>query len=435
MEDLLGGHPVPDDIQTILRRRRGGGRPLPGPMAETLGNAFTADLAGVRIHTDPEAASVSRYLQAEAFAYGQDLYFSTGAYQPHTSSGQKLLAHEVAHTLQSGRGPSAAPVIGRANDPAEREADDLANSALRSTARTGPEGAPKQYQPHASMEGTLARKLSLRGPERPDPDELITDFLIRKFAGFTVPEAYSARDDFRSVADFPGQAIRSLWRDRYWHSVNVSTDGGQEQFTQKIVQRMEALGENRQLIRLAHPRPKEVIMHNDPRYRLEAGHIPVIVNRPPSGEVSFTINGLNTCIGVIMELTDGDQIHRVSASHFVTPEAVAVSRDRGEARRWLRPDAQDQLDAQIRATLGREGYLVVKLVRADLNDGTSRAQTESAMELIRDHIGLVRKLYTYQLHLGDSLEYVLDMDGGWQIGPGLEPIEIRGRRSGSAQGY
>jgi hypothetical protein len=133
-EDVLGGSAVPADVDAVLRRRRGAGSPLPSRTAEEMGAGFGADFSGVRVHTDSEAAGVAQRLQAQAFSYGSDLYFGTGTYRPESGSGRELIAHELAHVVQaqSGRGAaSAGTTVGRADDPAEREADSMAAGALR----------------------------------------------------------------------------------------------------------------------------------------------------------------------------------------------------------------------------------------------------------------------------------------------------------------
>jgi len=144
--DPLGGTAVEPGIATALSRRRGKGAPLNGELAASLGEHYGTDLSGVRVHTDREADTISRSVQAVAFSYGSDVYFSNGSYSPATSSGQRLLAHELAHVAQQGRSSSAAatsgPMIGRANDPAEAEADKMADGALSAIRRQATRTTP-----------------------------------------------------------------------------------------------------------------------------------------------------------------------------------------------------------------------------------------------------------------------------------------------------
>ena len=98
-----------------------------------MGEAMGADLSNVRIHTGDEPAALARSVQATAFTLGRDIFFGAGTYAPDMPSGQRLLAHELAHTVQDSRGGGSGggPLIGRAADPAEAEADRVADSVLR----------------------------------------------------------------------------------------------------------------------------------------------------------------------------------------------------------------------------------------------------------------------------------------------------------------
>ena len=71
---------------------------------------FGYDFAGVRIHANNHLAP---RLQARAFTIGPDIYFATGEFQPNTPSGQRIIGHELTHTIQQ----RAVPELGtdRAN--------------------------------------------------------------------------------------------------------------------------------------------------------------------------------------------------------------------------------------------------------------------------------------------------------------------------------
>lgn len=70
-----------------------------------------ADFSGVRIHTGARAAESSRAVNARAYTVGQHIVFDQGRYAPHTSAGQRLLAHELAHTVQQSK--NATPAAAR----------------------------------------------------------------------------------------------------------------------------------------------------------------------------------------------------------------------------------------------------------------------------------------------------------------------------------
>ena len=82
--------------------RRGGGNLEPDTRA-FMEPRFGADFSGVRIHTDAHAAAMTRRFRAEAFTVGSDVYFAPGRYSTGSDQGRRLLAHELAHTLQQDR--------------------------------------------------------------------------------------------------------------------------------------------------------------------------------------------------------------------------------------------------------------------------------------------------------------------------------------------
>lgn len=65
-----------------------------------MGNAFSFDFSSVRIHDDPAAHETASTLRAHALTAGGDIWFGSGAYQPGTSTGDRLIAHELAHVVQ-----------------------------------------------------------------------------------------------------------------------------------------------------------------------------------------------------------------------------------------------------------------------------------------------------------------------------------------------
>lgn len=85
------------------------GRPLPPGLRQFMEPRFGADFAGVQLHTDEDAATRSRALNAAAFTQGRHIFFDRGEYRPATEEGRELIAHELTHTLQQS-GASAGAV-------------------------------------------------------------------------------------------------------------------------------------------------------------------------------------------------------------------------------------------------------------------------------------------------------------------------------------
>jgi Domain of unknown function (DUF4157)/Bacterial protein of unknown function (DUF922) len=95
---------------------------------------FGHDFSRVRIHTDARAVESVRAVNALAYTVGEHLVFGAGQYAPHSTAGQKLLAHELAHVLQqSSAAPAPVGAMDRgASDPLERAADAVAEKILSS---------------------------------------------------------------------------------------------------------------------------------------------------------------------------------------------------------------------------------------------------------------------------------------------------------------
>ncbi|MCP4137890.1 MAG: DUF4157 domain-containing protein [bacterium] len=54
--------------------------------------------AGYRAHQLTEA------INARAFTTGNDIFFANGQYNPAGTEGKKLIAHELTHVVQQGKG-------------------------------------------------------------------------------------------------------------------------------------------------------------------------------------------------------------------------------------------------------------------------------------------------------------------------------------------
>lgn len=101
MPGRLVGQSQSDMVAEVLQRK-GSGSPLPDGTRERMETHFGADLSGVRVHTDAEAAGLNRELNAQAFTVGSDIFLAEGKYDPASPAGQGLLAHELAHVGQQG---------------------------------------------------------------------------------------------------------------------------------------------------------------------------------------------------------------------------------------------------------------------------------------------------------------------------------------------
>src|SRR5437588_5223253 len=123
------------DSPTATPVEQTGGQPLDSRTQDFMGSRFNQDFGGVRVHDDGQADRASKALNADAFTAGRDIYFGQGAYNPSSASGQKLLAHELAHVVQQGQGlTDAAPhgfSVSHPSDPLERQADAASEAVIR----------------------------------------------------------------------------------------------------------------------------------------------------------------------------------------------------------------------------------------------------------------------------------------------------------------
>lgn len=141
-------------IQRDLDRAMAGGAALPAGTQAAMGRAFFADFSAVRVHTGAASDRVAARLGARAMTIGQDIFFRSGAFRPHTPEGDRLLAHELAHVVQQGAGSPHAAIDDGAADPMERLAETAADQAVTAgrvavkLAGSGREGALASTRSH-----------------------------------------------------------------------------------------------------------------------------------------------------------------------------------------------------------------------------------------------------------------------------------------------
>lgn len=129
----------------------GGGTPLDTATQATMESAFGTSFEHVRVHTDDRASASAESVGANAYTVGSDVVFRGGQYSPSTPTGQRTIAHELAHVVQQSQGPvdgSDAPGGIRVSDPsdrferaAEQTADEVMASVQTSRATTPAAGS------------------------------------------------------------------------------------------------------------------------------------------------------------------------------------------------------------------------------------------------------------------------------------------------------
>lgn len=130
---------VPPSVSGVLRSP---GRPLDSATRARFEPRFGFDFSRVRVHADEHAHDSTREVGAIAYTVGHDVAFSSGQYRPGTSSGDALLAHELAHVVQQrGAGTTSSSNAAleadadRSADLLTRNGDETAAPLLRAAPR------------------------------------------------------------------------------------------------------------------------------------------------------------------------------------------------------------------------------------------------------------------------------------------------------------
>jgi len=161
---------------TVARAADGGPPAASGASGEALGDAiessgvaldsatrkfmeprFGHDFSRVRIHADAGSGEAAASIQARAFTFGTDIVFGAGEYEPGTSGGQRLLAHELTHVVQQSTGSARDGRISRApSGLVQRQPQATAGAAPAPdlSLAPGPAGQPGQ-----SALGTVVKAL------------------------------------------------------------------------------------------------------------------------------------------------------------------------------------------------------------------------------------------------------------------------------------
>jgi hypothetical protein len=193
------------------------GQPLDRGTRAFMESRFDHDFSHVRVHADAAAAESARAVHAQAYASGNHVVFGPGQFRPSTPAGRRLLAHELAHTIQQQSG------IGASELTAERDADAAAASIesgtrAKVTSRAAP-GIARQVVPpgqDTERDKVLATAARTKSPLRNRAWEVVWTMLKRYFPEYVAhvsavryeENAPSARADIKdSVRD--GKKVQS----------------------------------------------------------------------------------------------------------------------------------------------------------------------------------------------------------------------------------
>lgn len=161
------GGKVPPQVESAINRARGGGQPLESTVQEHMSETLGHDFSGVRVHTGSEANTLNRQLSAKAFTTGGDIFFRRGEYNPGSSSGRELIAHELSHVVQQNtgrvRGGGSGMTVRPADDAFEQEADTLSKTAAPVQLQEEELQLPVVAGPNRAAGGGIGRAAALGG--------------------------------------------------------------------------------------------------------------------------------------------------------------------------------------------------------------------------------------------------------------------------------
>jgi hypothetical protein len=165
------------EVESAIQRSRSGGQALDSGVRTKMEPAFNADFSGVQVHTDAEADRLNRAVNARAFTTGQNIFFRHGTYNPGSSSGQELIAHELTHVVQQTGGRLQPKLtISQPGDKYEQEADHVAHAVMQSDAHSPQPVAARpplqrQEEEKESVQTKLDPTLLQRQPEEEKKEE------------------------------------------------------------------------------------------------------------------------------------------------------------------------------------------------------------------------------------------------------------------------
>lgn len=100
------GGEVGGDLAQTIQRAQGGGQPLPEPVRHATEAVIGDDLAGVRVHNNPQAHAMNAQMGAAASTLGSDIFLG----KSQSAHNLPLMAHELAHVSQQQQASAPATI-------------------------------------------------------------------------------------------------------------------------------------------------------------------------------------------------------------------------------------------------------------------------------------------------------------------------------------
>ncbi|MGH3848452.1 MAG: DUF4157 domain-containing protein, partial [Pseudonocardiaceae bacterium] len=119
----------------------GGGAALDRDTRTDMESRLGHDFGDVRVHTDAGAHDSAKAVNAHAYTVGSNIVFQRDKYDPSSTDGRTMLAHELTHVVQQRSGPVEGTPAGggiQVSDPSDRFEQEAASNAERAMSAPSP---------------------------------------------------------------------------------------------------------------------------------------------------------------------------------------------------------------------------------------------------------------------------------------------------------
>jgi len=93
---------VSSPVQNKIAHQDSGNSVIDNTISE-MSNSFGYDFSKVKVHTDKNAEALATKLNAQAFTFKGEIYFSKNKFDQSSEEGKLLLAHELTHVVQQSK--------------------------------------------------------------------------------------------------------------------------------------------------------------------------------------------------------------------------------------------------------------------------------------------------------------------------------------------
>jgi hypothetical protein len=216
---------LPPEAEDQARRLTQGGEPLSGTVRASFEPRFGADFSGVRVHHDAAAAESARVLRARAWTLGNHIAFGAGQWAPGKAAGERLLAHELAHTLQQEGGSASAGLTTQLLSTGQSQGTPVTRPALMRSPLDvlGLQGVDEPV-PAAPLAETIITPTRINAPSSPGWQSVDPQYILIK-KGEPVELPHLLKLDYQDDKCKSGKTRWKVAEGRYNdHEVCISAD-------------------------------------------------------------------------------------------------------------------------------------------------------------------------------------------------------------------